>query len=173
MILSIRMTSQITMSFPCSFDPMDSDTWVNLEHDDVEIPDNVEDLNAHPLPSTQEPVEYEYEYEEEEESPVENHVQTAENDCDIHFSDSIENSIRFFEDHLGIPIYRLSKQRIFGQGLIVLPLQYFCRIRRQTGKKEKPTPNIIVIPSHIGFWQNHDDFASCMHIFYPEGQEST
>ena len=167
------MTSQITMSFPCSFDPMDSDTWVNLDRDDEEIPDNVEDLNAHPLPSTQEPTQYEYEYEEEEESPVENHVQTADNDTQIHFSDSIENSIRFFEEVIGIPVHRLSKQRIFGQGLIVLPLQYFCRIRKQTGKKEHPTPNILVIPTGNEFWSDHEDFAACMHAFYPEGDRPT
>ena len=156
------------MSFPCSFDPMDSDTWVNLDRDDEEIPDNVEDLNAHPLQSTQEPVEYEYEYEEEEESPVEGHIQTAENDNQIHFSDSIEHSKRFFEDNLGVPAHRLSKQRVFPQGLIVLPLQFFCRIRAQTRKKEVPTPNILVIPTNDSFMEDHEDFAACIHAFYDE-----
>lgn len=140
------------MQFPCAFDPCDSDTWDNVDndehyyysYDEESIPENIEDLNAHPEPE----------------------VETAENDDQIHFSPSINKSKEFIKSKFGIPVCRLSKEPI--QGLVIMPLECFCQIRNKTTLHTKETPHILVIPTNEQFAKIHEDFSNALGVFYPD-----
>lgn len=117
-----------------------------FSQEEEDIPDDIENRNAHPRPS----------------SPK---VIAADNDSDIFLSESINQSKVFLERKLGIPSTRLSKVK--PPGLVILRLEDFCTLRNQCSTHKKPTPHIIVIPQSNNFVRDHNDFTAALDLWYP------
>lgn len=144
---------------PCSFNPYDSDTFDNIGfHEEETIPENIENLNAHPF----EPMTF------ESGSQIQNpHESQSNNENPIpsilKFPD-LESSRQFFEEEIGIQPRELS--RLDQDGLIILPLQCYCLIRNVTKSLGKPVPHLIVIPQELDFERDHYDFATAISELY-------
>lgn len=114
------------------------------EEEEEDIPEGVENLNAHPP------------------SPP---VQEADNDQSIFLSESINQSKDFLERFFSQGIHKLKKTK--NPGLIIMRLEDFCQIRNQCKSHPSPIPHIIVIPRSGTFVRDHYDFTSCLDLWYP------
>lgn len=145
---------------PCSFNPYDSDTFDNIGYCEEEaIPENIEDLNAHPS----EPMIFDNALQlrtppEEQQQPQEPKIPSI-----LKFPD-LEASRQFFEEEIGIQPRELS--RLDQDGLVILPLQFYCLIRNVTKSLGKPVPHLIVVPNEIDFERDHYDFATAISELY-------